>query len=400
MKKIVIVGGGFAGVAVIRDLRNVPDIEIILVSDEPEFRYSPALYRTATGRLRKESSIPLEQLISTAPSAKFVHGKAIKIDRQKKQITLEDNSKISYDYCVIALGVVTSYFGMAGLDTFSYSIKTAHEVERLKRHLHEQLTSDNETDKNYVIVGAGPTGIELASALGQYIKRIARFHRVRRNKATIEVIEAADRVLPSMSPNASKIADKYLRNMGVKVMIKSKVKSESVGNLLLEDRVIPTHTVIWTAGVTNNPFFKENSTQFELDGHGKVVVDDYLSVDNSVFVIGDNASVKYAGLAQTAVTHAKYVSHGLKSLLNNEQFQPFYPRLPIYAVPLGTRNAIVEWYGKAFGGLIPAIIRSFADIIGYADVMGYKAALKLWLQKDEYEETCPVCRAPRITPLN
>ena len=398
MKKIVVVGGGFAGVSTIRDLRHLKDVEITLISDEPDFRYSPALYRTATGRLRKESSIPLVQLIKSNSRAKFIKGKAAKIDRHKQQIELMDGTKIDYDYCVIALGVVTSYFGMKGLDTFSYSIKTPNEVERLKRHLHEQLTSNNETDKNYVIVGAGPTGVELASALGQYIKRIAKFHNVRRNRATIEVIEAADRVLPSMSPGASKIAAKHLRNFGIKIMTKSKVKSESPNELLLEDRVIPTHTVIWTAGSANNPFFKYNSDQFTINEKGKIVVDEYLSVDNHLFVIGDNAAIKYAGLAQTAVAHAKYVSHGIGKLVAGEQFEPFVPKLSVYAIPLGTRNAIVEWKGKAFGGYIPSLIRSIADLIGYADVMGYTKAIKLWMHKEEYEESCPVCRLPRVTP--
>lgn len=396
MKNVVIVGGGFAGVKVARDLRHVEDIHVTLISDQPDFRYSPALYRTATGGRRRESSIPLEALLRSS-HASFIETRVLRIDRAKRHLYTQDGQQITYDYCVMALGVVTSYLDVPGLEDFSYSIKSADEVERLKRHLHEQLIKDKATDKNYVVVGAGPTGVELASALGQYLKRIARVHKIKRNKVTIELVEGEDRILPTMSLRASRLADKRLERLRVRVLKGTMVKAETTNTLRVEDRSIPTHTVIWTAGVANNPFFKNNSAQFELDRKQRVVVDSYLAVDDHLFVVGDNASTQYSGLALTAIHHAKYVSRTIKAIVTGGSFKPYHQLPPVYAVPLGSHTAIVQWKNVAFDGIIGGILRSLADLIGYADVMGYREAIKLWLRQDEFEESCPVCRSPQVT---
>lgn len=398
MKKIVVVGGGFAGISAIRGLRNTEGIHITLISDQDEFRYSPALYRTATGRLKRESIIPLEDLVGDIPNSNFIQAKLARIDRSKRLLYTDDGQEIPYDYCILALGVVTSYFGIKGLDVFSYSIKSAAEIERLKRHLHEQLTQDHRPDKEYVIVGAGPTGVELASALGQYINRIAKFHQVRKGAVTIELIEAVDRILPTMPDKAGRIAAKELEKLGVVVHTNSKVMGETENTLRVDERSIATHTVIWTAGVSNNPFFQANASEFNLDKRQRVVVDDYMSVDNHVFVIGDNAASKYSGLALTAVHQGKYVSYGIKQLLNDQAFDPYHQLPPIYAVPLGAHRAIIHWQNFVFGGILPGLLRSVADLIGYSDVMGVRGALKLWLRRDEYEESCPICNAPQVTP--
>jgi NADH dehydrogenase len=394
MKKIIIIGGGFAGIKVARDLQNVPDISVTLISDEPDFRYTPALWRTATGKRRRESFIPIDSLVE---NTLVLRAKAVKIDRAKQQVQIADGQVIDYDYCVIALGMVTNYFGIPGLDVFSYSIKSSHEIERFKRHLHEQMIHDDATDKNYIMVGAGPTGTELASALGQYIRRISKSHNIASNKVTIELIEAADRVLPAMSLRASRIATKQLQNLGVKVMTGCTVKAETKNSLKVDDRSIPSHTVVWTAGVANNPFFAANVDQFTLDKRGRVIVDEYLSVDNNLFVIGDNAANKYGGLALTAIHQANYVSRGIKHLLNEQSFAPDQQLAPIYAIPIGSKRAIVQWRDMAFGGVIAGMIRSFADIIGYSDIMGYRRAIGIWLRREEFEETCPICRAPQVT---
>jgi NADH dehydrogenase len=399
MKHVVIVGGGFAGVRVARRLHNVPGVKITLISDQAQFRYSPALYRTATGGLRRVSTIPVSGMVGHLPHTTFVKAKMTKIDRKNRIITTTGGKTFHYDFAVIAIGVVTSYFGIPGLEDFSYSIKSAHEVERLKRHLHEQMTSSEGPDKHYVIVGAGPTGVELAAALGQYLKKTAKKHRISRSRLGIELIEAADRVLPTMTPGASKRAHAKLRRLGVKVMVGQKVEAATSNALKVSGRMIPTHTVIWTAGVTNNPFFRRSSTQFELDKRGKVIVDKQLMIDEHTYVIGDNAAIEFGGLAQTAIKHANFVAkHIARTVRYKHTSIHFKPRKPIYAVPLGNRDAVVEWRGRAFSGPVGGIMRGLADLIGYSDVMGWLKAAVTWTKLDEFEETCAVCKAPQVTP--
>ncbi len=395
--KVVVVGGGFAGIRVIRGLSGAPGIDVTLISNQPDFRYSPALYRTATGRRKRESFIPLESLIAGMPNVHFVQATASKINRASKTISTHDGTEYRYDYCVLALGVITNYFGIPGLDEFSYGIKSAHEITRLKHHLHSKLIDSQAMDQNYVIVGGGPTGVELAAELGSYLKRIARAHRVRRSKVSLELIEAAPRLLPTLNPRASRLAKSRLRSLHVRVMTNKHVGGETAQTLKVDDRSIPTQTVIWTAGMSNSPFFAHNATQFSFDQKKRVAVDQYLQVDPHVFVAGDNASTKYGGLALTAVHNATAIAHNIRRLSSGKKARAYKPLKPISAVPLGRNRAIIQYGPFTFDGVLGGVIRRIADLVGYADIMGYVPALKLWMKQESYEETCKVCRSPQVS---
>jgi NADH dehydrogenase len=161
-QKVLVVGGGFGGVKAALGLENDPHYEVTLLSEYPDLRYYPTLYHTATGGKRANSSIPL-QTIFNGKSVHIVHDSAIKLDRMSKTL-VGKKGKYQYDILILGLGVVTNYFGIPGLAEYSYSIKTQAEAARFKAHLHEQLTDERKPDLHYVIVGAGPTGIELAGA--------------------------------------------------------------------------------------------------------------------------------------------------------------------------------------------------------------------------------------------
>lgn len=215
---IVIVGGGFGGVKLARSLADYEGISMTLISDNMDFRYSPALYRTATGHRNKESSVPLKTLLGDIKKLHLVQARAKQIDRAKRTITTAGGTSFSYDYAALALGVVTSYFGIEGLEKFAYGIKSIKEVDRLRAHLHQELVNTSALDKNYVVVGGGPTGVELASALRYYLTRMAKRHHLKRDKVNIELIEATDRLLPASSQRASRLTRKRLRQLGVKVL--------------------------------------------------------------------------------------------------------------------------------------------------------------------------------------
>jgi NADH dehydrogenase len=397
--RVVIVGGGFGGIKLARELAGQAGISITLISDQLNFRYSPALYRTATGHRNKESSVPLKTLVADIPNLRLVHARAEHIDRTKRVITTGGGTKFEYDYAVLALGVATSFFGIEGLERYAYGIKSADEVDRLRAHLHQELVSNNALEKNYVVVGAGPTGVELAGALRYYLTRMAKRHNLKRNKVHIELIEAADRVLPAASLKASRLAARRLRRLGVKVQTNCRVLKETDSTLMAGDRSIPTHTVVWTAGVTNNPFFAANAKQFILNEHKKVVVDGYLRVDERTFVIGDNAATPYSGLALTAIHNASYVAKYLSRTLHNKTISAYHPFQPLSAVPIGPGWSVAQWGNYTIGGFMASILRLFADLIGYMDIMGLKRVVKLWLRRYEYEETCPVCQALTLHDL-
>lgn len=393
--RIVVIGGGFAGLRLVRKLSRDPDLHITLISEHTHFRYSPALYRTATGHRRKESIIPIESIVKDYPGVSFLNAKALSIDRHARTVGISGGHTLHYDYCIIALGVVTSYFGIPGIEENSYSIKSGFEVNEFKKHLHDTLTKEDTADENYVIVGGGPTGVELASALGSYLNRIAAKHGVQRHGIRIELVEAAPRLLPSMRPRASKIALKHLKELKVKVMLHKHVEAETKTTLTVAGQVIPTKTVIWTAGVTNNPFFVHNKDQFDLDDKKRVRVDGHLRVDERTFVIGDNCNAKYSGLAISAVRNANYVAWFLKWSRRGYATMRYWPFVPISVVPLGQRKAVFQWGILVFDGYVGGFLRLLADIVGYGDVMGYRRSLRIWLRHNDMEETCPVCKSPR-----
>lgn len=392
-KHLVIVGSGWAGMRLARELKNIPkhSLRITLVSDITTFRYSAALYRVATGHREREAIIPISEIIEDLPNVQFKRAQITKINRKAKTLTTQKGEIIHYDMAVLALGMITTYFDIPGLEQRSYSIKTARELRQLRTHLHQELLDEFAPDKNYVVIGAGPTGVELSAALTTYMKEVVKKHHIRRRRINVDLVEAAPRVLPASSETVSRKTLARLRNIGVRVMLKKKVEKEVDDYLVVSGTKIPTHTVIWTAGVANNPFFKANASQFSLNDRGKVIVDDYLRVDNDVYVIGDNAATPFSGLGLTAVHNAKFVGKDIRKRLHYQNSKPYKPLVPATVVPAGKRWAIFQYKNIVFGGLLGAILRSLADLVAYNDIVGWRKAFELWLRSDEREELCSIC---------
>ncbi len=390
--RVLVVGSGFGGVKTARELANHPKIKITILTDQEMFRYGATIWRTAAGHRKRESYMPVANLIQGYRNVNLVFDTATKIDRDARVVTTKSNKRFSYDYCVIAVGSVTSYYNIEGLEKYSYNVKSHEGLRKLQRHLHDELLSTGVLDKNYVVVGGGPTGVELSASLKEYMKKVARYHHLQRSKVNIELIEASPRLLPTMSVRASKLTAKRLRKLGVITMPNKKVEGETKNSLIVDKRSIPTHTVIWTAGVTNNPFFSQNPGQFLLDKRNKVIVDRHLQVDPYTFVIGDNASTPHSGLAITAIHDAKHVASFIKHRLSGTKVSPYKPHEPLIAIPVGNGWALVQKGKWIITGKLASAIRILYDLVGYAYIMGWGPALELWHGRHKLEEDCPTCQ--------
>jgi len=388
-EKILIVGGGFGGVKAALGLADDPRFDVTLLTEDAEFRYYPTLFRTATGGKRANSSIPLDQIFADK-AVKIVRGTAATLDRKTKSVTTKESQTYEYDTLIIGLGVVTNYFGIAGLAEYSYSIKSQKEVERFKAHLHQQLTDERRPDLHYIIVGAGPTGIELAGALPGYLKYITKNHGIKNRSVHIDLIEAAPRLLPRLPKDVSRRVKRRLKRLGVKLYVGSVVQGQTADTLTVNGKPIRSHTVVWTAGVTNHPFFTDN--HFVLMTRGKVAVDTYLQAEDNIFVIGDNANTPYSGMAQTALHDGEFVAHNLRRRAAGESFKSYIAHAPVTVIPVGPHWAVVQGQGIwRFQGFLGWLVREAADLVGFHDLEPWPKAINQFLTEFETQDNCEVC---------
>lgn len=385
---IVIVGGGFGGVKTALELHKRTKHTITLISDKDHLLYYPALYATATGKSKLQSIIPLS-VIFEKTRVKVIQDTIVGYDPTRRIVRGE--REYTYDKIVFALGVVTSYFGIKGLDQYSYSIKSAPEIERFRKHLHDELTVDHHLDKHYVVVGAGPTGTELSAAMASYLKFISYRHGIKKAKISIKLVEAAPRVLPRMHESSSRHITERLKSLGVTVMTNQKVEEQDDDSIMVNGKDISSQTVVWTSGVSNHPFFAKHKAHFELAPNGRVIVDDYLMTDHHTYVIGDNAATKYSGLALTAVRDARFVAKDIERQHHHTERKKHSDVLPAVVIPVGVRWAAFEWGNLRLHGFIGYVLRRAADMVAYHDILPTKRALRAWRSEDWLDEDCTRC---------
>lgn len=388
--KVVIVGGGFAGTKTALELADDARFQVTLISEQTDMRVYGSLYKVATGGTKELSNIPLTEIFA-GKKVHLIQDTVTAIDRKARVITTKVKHTIHYDAVVIGIGVKTNYFGIEGLKEFSFGIKSVEEAEELKTHLHKQLLDENKPDLNYVVIGGGPTGVELAGVLPDYIRKIIRQHNLPARKFHVDLIEAAPRLLPRMPKDVSRSVARHLRKIGVRLYLNTSVQAQTVDALMVNNKPIRSHTVIWTAGVMNHPFFMEQG--FQLSRNGRVRVDQYLQAEPGVYVIGDNADTPYSGMAQTALYDGKYVAHNLQRIASKIDPQPYVAKKPIYVFPAGPYYAAVLWGSFRVYGIIGWVLRMLADLIAYHDYEEWTHATKRWLKEDDSEEPCHLCNA-------
>lgn len=384
--KITIVGGGFGGVKTALELAKHKHNRVTLISDKPDFQYYPALYGTATGKSHLQSWVSLGTIFANKLNVDVIIDSITKVDPKKKTLKSSNGNTYEYDHLVLALGSVTTYFGIEGLDHYAFGIKSESEIQKLKHHLYQEMSEQHIIDKHYVVVGGGPTGVELAAALGSYLEKLRQEYHLPKKKIVIDLVEASPRLLPRMHPKSSERVKKQLEKIGVNVELGKKVESATAEGLMVSGKPLKSHTIIWTSGVANNPFFANNSDHFELSKNGKVVVSDYLRTKDGIYIVGDNAFTPFSGLAQTALHDAQFIAKNFKRRQANRLLKKYKPVMPPVVVPVGESWAVFEWRFIKLHGWPAALIRRAADIVGYHDILPLGQALGVWRAQTVVED--------------
>jgi NADH dehydrogenase len=388
----VIIGGGFAGVKAALELSKQQLGKITLVSNEPYFLHHAALYGTATGRETAASVVSLEDIFATHHDVDVVVDEMVSVDPHRK-LVVGKKHQYSYDSLIIAIGMVTTYFNVPGLARHSFGIKTLDEVREFKSHLHEELAADRHMDKNYVVIGGGLTGVELAGALAHYLREIARAHKIKRAKISIMLVEAAPRLIPHLSRTASRKVRRRLEDLGVKVLVNHKVQALDEDTITIGATKYPTETAVWTSGVANHPFFAAHPDYFTLAPGGRVKVDAHLQAYDDVYVLGDNAHTPHAGRASTALHDAKFIARHLARKATKQSFRSYQLPSTWASVPVGTRWAYVEKYGVYAAGHLGHVLRRWIELRHLRALLPHNQAMNAWRAHTVREETCPECLA-------
>jgi NADH dehydrogenase len=386
--KVVIVGGGFGGTKAALKLASNHEFEVSLIHDLPDFRYYPTLYETATGSKKSVSTIPLAEIFAKLP-INLIQDSLVDIDRHNHTISTASGKIFQYDALILALGVKTNFFNIKGLEEYSFGIKTLADAENLKAHLHQQITADNKPDLNYIVVGGGPTGIELAGVLPHYLKKIMRNHGVPETPIHVDLVEAAPRLLPRSPKSLSRKVGNHLRKEGVEILVNTAVQAETADALMINGKPVRSHTVIWTAGMTNHPFFASHS--FQMSNKGKVRVDQYLQAEPGIYVLGDNADTPFSGMAETAVRDGEFIAENLERLVTQRDMKPYRAKKPIYVFAAGPNWSAVQWGYFKFYGRIGSWLKKLADLVGFHDYEPWEIATHRLIEEYESEEACQVC---------
>lgn len=392
-KHIVILGGGFGGLYAAKHLRKAK-ARVTIVDRRNHHVFQPLLYQVATAALNpSDIAYPIRAVVAKQSNTSVILGEATAIDTAAKRVMLTDGA-LDYDYLVVATGATHSYFAHPEWERDAPGLKTIEDALEIRRRVLLAFeAAERETDPQkqaawltFVIVGAGPTGAELAGALSEIARKtmLRDFRRINPSSARVILLEGRERVLPTYSDQLSESARRQLQELGVEVVTGAIVTSVDNHKVCVGEKEIPTRTVLWAAGVQASPLAR--SLGVPLDRAGRVPVNPDLSIPghDDVFILGDLAAFSQKdgslvpGVAPAAIQEGTYIGKLLTRLVSGKsEREPFRYRDKGSLATIGRAAAVAQFPRFALSGF-PAWFAWLAIHIFF--LIGFRNRLLVMLQ--------------------
>jgi NADH:ubiquinone reductase (H+-translocating) len=394
---VVIIGAGFGGMKAATSLKDAP-VDVILIDRHNYHTFQPLLYQVATAALDPEEiAHTIRGIFHDQENFHFRLGNVVGVNWEQQEVLMEEGATIPFNYLIVAAGVTTNYFNIPGVEAHSFPLKTVQDALTLRSHVMRQFemadTNPALIDKgmlNFVVVGGGPTGVEMAGSLLELFDMVLRkdFQHLEVSRARVILVEATDKVLAPFHPSLRENALKTLEKRGVEVMLNEAVVEATAEQVVLKSgKVIPTRTLVWAAGVKSNKL--ADSLGLEQTKGGRIVVNGDLSVPGKphVFVVGDMAAGKdekgelLPQLAQPALQGAAHVVKTIKKRVQGDQSEqpPFrYVNLGTMAT-IGRSAAVTEFpfkFGPRFTGFIAWLMWLFLHLMY---LVGFRNRLNVFI---------------------
>ena len=336
---VIIIGGGFGGLEAAKALRNAP-VRVTLIDRANHHLFQPLLYQVAMASLSPaEIAIPIRSVLRKVDNCHVIMGTVDRIDLEGRQVHLRDGADLAYDYLLVAAGARTHYFGNDGWARIARGLKSIEDAIEIRRQVllafelaeREQSAEDRRRQLTFIVIGAGPTGVEVSGAIAELGRRVLAedYRHVHPEDTRVLLLEGGSRVLPTIDPSLSAAAARQLEELGVEVRTDTFVRNIDAQGVHVDGEVIASDNIIWAAGVAANPLAK--TLGVDLDRVGRIVVNRDCTVPGhlEVYAVGDIAHFEdedngvLPGISPVAMQQARYVARHLKARLAGQTSKPF-----------------------------------------------------------------------------
>lgn len=390
---VVIVGGGFGGLSAARRFRGQP-VRVTLLDRRNHHLFQPLLYQVATATLSPgDIAAPIRWIFRRQRNLRVLLADVESIDVAARRIRLADGATVDYDYLIVATGASHAYFGHPEWAAYAPGLKTLEDALEIRRRVllafeHAERETDpvrQRTLLTFVIVGGGPTGVELAGTLAEIARRTLRheFRAIDTSRARIVLVEAGPTILPAFPEKLRKASRESLDRLGVEVRERTAVTGIDAAGVNLGAERLDAGTVLWAAGVAASPVVA--TLGVPLDRAGRVVVNPDLSIPGhpDVFVVGDAAAFLHQtgkplpGVAQVAMQGAAHAARNVLRLIENQPTRPFEYRDKGSLAIIGRGSAIADFGWTTFSGVVAWLAWLFIHIFM---LIGFRNRLTVLLQ--------------------